>query len=336
MGYPPVIFEDTVEARQQYLTYLAKQIRCGYYQARRFLILPRLVEKEPRAVYFPNLKYPRRLWEGLSGYTAEDFDYFFPEKITSLIKIGPGPGGKNLERGWKKREKNFFASLTKFLPKLDLKNILFIKVLPVEFGTVGSFYFERKNNGYEFYHTIRLDFGPAQLAETILTQILWTCRPVSKLTEWYQKEAVTDFLMTSSVLGKIFDYDYRPTVTGLPDLPENLAAEARDYLAKLGFPLTPIISLEKESLVIAGQTVANTFTPTERRVLCHLAANKGKLVTYDEIGDLFWGDSEEALDRFNLASIAKLMEKIRKKIKDHEVYQELIFTIRGQGYMMYD
>lgn len=27
---------------------------------------------------------------------------------------------------------------------------------------------------------------------------------------------------------------------------------------------------------------------------------------------------------------------IRRKIKDHGVYQELIFTIRGEGYVLYD
>jgi DNA-binding response OmpR family regulator len=58
------------------------------------------------------------------------------------------------------------------------------------------------------------------------------------------------------------------------------------------------------------------------------------VVTYDQIGDWFWG--EEATEKYSLYSIAKIMEKIRKKIKDTGVYQELIFTIRGQGYVVYD
>ena len=61
---------------------------------------------------------------------------------------------------------------------------------------------------------------------------------------------------------------------------------------------------------------------------------KGKVVNYDQIGDWFWG--EDNLDKFSLYSVAKIMEKIRKKIKDQGVYQELIYTIRGQGYVLYD
>lgn len=229
--------------------------------------------------------------------------------------------GSTLQKEWRAKEKAFFDCVAEFLPKFDLKSINFIKVLPVEFGTVGSFYFEKKGNEYDFYHTIRTDFGTAQLAETILTQIMWTMQPIPKLTLWYQKEAITDFLMTTSKIGEIFNYDYQSTVSCLPELSENLIAESETYLTKLGFPVKPIIS------------IVNGYTPTEKRVLEHLIANKNKLITYDQIGDLFWG---EDLDKFSLASIAKLMEKIRKKIKDHGIYQELIYTVRGQGYVLYD
>ena len=142
MNYPKVIFEDTRELRAQYLTYLAKQIACGFYQDRRFLVLPRLVKKESRAIYFPDIKYPKTLWNELCKYTSEDFDWFFPEKIVKLIQgvmTGSDPcqnKGLTLKGEWKKKEKQFFDCVAEFLPKFDLKKINFIKVLPVEFGTV--------------------------------------------------------------------------------------------------------------------------------------------------------------------------------------------------------
>ena len=323
MGYPKVIFEDTPEARKQYLVYLAKSIAAGFYQDRRFLILPRLIEGESRSVCFPNLPYPKQLLKELGKYSADDFTYFFPKEIISLVPSHPPSVicHSSIESRWRKTEKEFFDCVTEFLPTFVLSKINFIKVLPVEFGTVGSFYFEHVKNKYNFYHTIRTDFGPAQLAETILTQILWTIQPLPKLTLWYQKEAIVDFLMTNTRLGQIFDFDYQPTVSGLPEISENLASESEKYLTKLGFQLKPILP------------VGNGYTPTEKKIVEALIANKNKLITYDEIGDLFWG---EDLDKFSLASIAKIMEKIRKKIKDHGIYQELIYTVRGEGYVLYD
>ena len=84
-----------------------------------------------------------------------------------------------------------------------------------------------------------------------------------------------------------------------------------------------------------SKPIYNTFTQTEKRILKHLIEHKNELQPYNQIGNLFWGE-EESLEKFSLASIAKIMEKIRRKIKEHGIYQEMIYTIRGQGYVLYD
>ncbi len=339
MGYPKVVFETRSEALANYLCYLGKQIACGFYQDRRFLVLPKLVEKETRVVYFPDLPYPKEFWGQVSKFKQDQEVFFFEKetvevavKLLSLQEELLLHKSSSLEMLWRKKEKEFFDTCKEFLPKFPLNQIRTINVLVSPFGTVGSFHFKRTGKFYDFTITVRSDFGPAQIAESILSLMFWIENTVPKLTLWYQTEANVDFLLTKTKLGAIFDFSYIPTVSALPDLPAgrqeipaNLVAESENYLKKLGFPIKPILDIP-----------LNKFTPNEKRILGGFIANKNKILTYDQIGEIFWGNDEAALDKFNLYSIAKIMEKIRKKIKDHGIYQELIYTVRGQGYVLYD
>jgi hypothetical protein len=152
---------------------------------------------------------------------------------------------------------------------------------------------------------------------------------------WYRFEGLSDFLMTHSQLGKLFGNQFVPTVTSQRDLSPVLIQESQAYLAKLGFPPNSICKTKDNLLVINNQPVYNHFTQTEKRILTSMISQKNSILSYDEIGDLFWGEDDSA-DKFNLYSIAKIMEKIRRKLKDCGVNQDLIYTIRGQGYMLYD
>ena len=88
-------------------------------------------------------------------------------------------------------------------------------------------------------------------------------------------------------------------------------------------------------ITVNSVPVTSNFTPAEKRILTGLIENKGELLTYDEIGNLFWGE-DGSLEKFSLYSIAKITEKIRRKIKNFGVYQELVYTVRGKGYVLYD
>jgi DNA-binding winged helix-turn-helix (wHTH) protein len=206
-------------------------------------------------------------------------------------------------------------------PKLSIDKINKIEVLPTPFGSVGSFFFDRVGSKFNFKLTIRDDFGPAQIAETILTNLIWIDHPTPNLAVWHQTEAIVDFVLTKSKLAKIFSYSYIPTISAMPEISKNYISESETYLKKLGFPIKPV-ELDVK------------FTPTEKRIFEGIVSKKGQIVTYDQIGDWFWG--ENALDKYSLYSVAKIMEKIRKKIKDQGIYQELIYTVRGQGYVLYD
>lgn len=312
---PKVIFENKPEAFANELCYLAKQIACGYYQDRRMLVLNHLVKKETRAVYFPDLSYSPDFWRFFKKYKQSDFVYKFPQ---NLIKLPPElitPQWPFL-KSWQKKEKEFFKLTQEFLPKLPLEKIRNITVLPTVFGTVGSFFFEKKGKFTDLFCTVREDFGPANLAEEILS-VLYLMKEPTKLSlaNWYQRETVIDFLMQNSKIGGLFNFNYVPTVSDLPEIPENFVAESEQYLAKLGFPVEPT-------------EINARFTPSEKRIYDGLLANKGKTISYDQIGEWFW--EENSLEKFSLQSIAKITEKIRKKIKDRGIYGGMFSTIKLQ------
>ena len=285
-------------------------------------MLPRLIKNESRAIYFPKLPYTTAFWNKFSEYTQSDFLFGFDKETVEMAQklmsnIAMKQCSNQLEKDWRQKEAKFFKLVADFLPKLPLNKVRNISVLITPFGSVSSFFFKRVGKKFDFKITVRQDFSAAQIAESILTLLIWIEHPTPNLSLWYQVEASVDFVLTHINLFP----DYHPTVASLPEIPSNLVAESNDYLAKLGFPITPVMPPVR-------------FTPTEKRITDGLINNKGKIVTYDQIGDWFW--QENALDKFSLYSIAKVMEKIRKKIKDAGVYQELIYTVRGQGYVLYD
>ncbi len=325
---PKVTFlEPSHENLANYLCYLAKQISCGFYQDRRFLVLPRLIEKESRAIFFPDLPYTTKFWNNFASLKQNDFVFNFGDKIVessgALLSHAQGEALRTLpiQSRWQGKEKEFWKLVNEFLPELSVDKINKIEVLPTPFGSVSSFFFERVGTKYNFKITVRTDFGPAQIAESILTNLIWIDHPTPNLALWHEVEATVDFLLTKSKLAKLFNYEYVPTIRSLPEISENFVAESEKYLEKLGFPITPT-------------KIDAHFTQTEQRIFNGMISNSGKIVTYDQIGDWFWGENN--LDKFSLYSVAKIMEKIRKKIKDQGIYQELIYTIRGQGYVLYD
>lgn len=332
MQQPKVNFiYDNLDRQANYLCYLAKQIACRYDQDRRMFVLPRLIPQNASTIYFPNLAYPKSFWPHFKNYAQTDYIFYFPNEPAEMAKKLLTPDliatSWSSEKAWHVREKEFFATVKDFFPKFDLSKVAEINILVTKFGTVGSFYFEKlPARKLRFELTVREDFGSAQIAETILTLSLHLEAPKMSIANWFIRESIVDYLLTQTKIGKLFNFEYKPTVN-MDELSENLAAESAAYLSKLGFPNQPVLDITKMN---------GHFTPAEKRILEGLISNHNHLVTYDQIGELFWGTDEEALDKFNLYSIAKIMEKIRKKIKDQGIYQDLIYTVRSQGYVLYD
>lgn len=67
-------------------------------------------------------------------------------------------------------------------------------------------------------------------------------------------------------------------------------------------------------------------------VLKLIIKNKDKVVTFDEIAENIW--QEQVDDKFSLESLAKIIQNLRNKIRNQGVKKEVIFTKRGNGYLL--
>ncbi len=83
---PKVNFVSDPDKLANYLCYLGKQIACGFYQDRRFLVLPKLIEHETRAVYFPGFGYSKNFWQQVGKFGANDFVFKFDKETVVLAK----------------------------------------------------------------------------------------------------------------------------------------------------------------------------------------------------------------------------------------------------------
>jgi len=305
--YPTVHFTTDEAVLADYPCYLGKQIACGYYQSRRFLVVPKPIP-HGRSVVFPDLPYPHQFWDLVGNFDQSEFVFKFPaeatkiaQKLLSGAKVEADPTrAADLETAWKRVEKDFFKTLKEVIPSYDPSSIKEISCLVSPIGTVGSFQFEKSKNGQaSFKITHRQDISASGIAEKILSCFVHMDKPTMGLTDWETREAIVDFLLLKTKLGKVFDFNFQPTVTDLPEVSGNLIQESESYLARLGFPMTPVFTVNREQLTVNGQPIYNTFTPTEKRILTSLVSNKNRLLTYDEIGNLFWGENE-SLEKFSL------------------------------------
>ncbi|MEI6462566.1 MAG: helix-turn-helix domain-containing protein, partial [bacterium] len=65
-----------------------------------------------------------------------------------------------------------------------------------------------------------------------------------------------------------------------------------------------------------------------------LIENKSNIVTFEEVAKIYW--NEEWNNKYSLYSLAKVIEKLRKTMKENKVPLNYLLTVRKRGYMLYD
>lgn len=94
--------------------------------------------------------------------------------------------------------------------------------------------------------------------------------------------------------------------------------------------LQAAIILDGDALKIHGNSVDTWFTYQEQRVLAKLVKHKAETVSYEMIGIVLWGDNS---DRFSLWNIAKIIQRLRKKLRQMGIPPKTIRNVSGKGYL---
>jgi hypothetical protein len=333
MKYPKVRFitENTGNMASRYLCFLAKSISLKLYQNSEYYVLPKLVTKNSRCVYFPDFAYSKNFWKSIKLNNNKNFCAKFSsgalKEASRFLASMPFEDSDNsaikIKRDWAKIEPDFWANVFKFLDfASQIAKIDKIEVLLTPFGTPGSFYSSKVGKKFHIQATCRLD-SPAGNIAFILLQCLYVIKESwgGEIAdeEFARRMEIVNFLFSETVFFKFYP--------GYKDINKTSFAPHQDdiirsqkYLEKLGFPAN--------NLTIDSN--AGSFTSQEKSLLKYMQKCPGKVVSFDKISQILWGD--ESYDKYSPQAMAKIIENIRRKIKKLGIKRRVIFTKRGKGY----
>ena len=334
MNYPKVNIVTDIpgnfEAR--YICFLAKNISLKLFQNGSFLVLPSLEKGDPHSVYFPNLPFSKKFWQAINLNSNKNLNADYPKKaldeakkLLALYKKGNFKNDlEKIKNDWQKIEKEFFKDVANFLHfEKALDKVHEINVLITPFGTLGSFNPPRIGSKFNFNVTSRVDFLAGNIAAGIMHNLY-------VIDSWIGGEiGGDDYYKRMSAISVLFEYTifkkYYPNFTNLTKtkytINQKLAEKSRKYLKKLGFVEKKFNLLEK----------LTNLTKQEGRVLELLNSHKGKIVSFDQVARVLW--SKDVDEKFSLEAMAKVVQNVRKKIKEVGINKEVIFTKRGKGYI---
>lgn len=305
---------------------LLRRISGGFNQERRLYLLDKLPEKSrDRVILLPILDIHLVELQKLSNF--ENSDLPSPKLREDILRL--------TEEFYKKYKSNF----TRIKEDLEINRNQFelllykqfpnlhkvqIEISPTMFETVGSYnlYDERIEIYPRFDRSISQIFQLIVNAATHFTQF-----PHGNLTgeEWYKKQDAVKQNLISGGYDKVSD-KYKGLVQIISDhTVGNLVKESVINYRKLGYPIKPLLT-DLNNL--------KELSETELQILKCLIEQKPEILSFEEIAKVTWGAAWA--DKYSLYAIAKSINRIRAKLKQNGIQQNLIHTQRGKGYVLFD
>jgi DNA-binding winged helix-turn-helix (wHTH) protein len=331
--YPKInIYTDSAgDFECKYICFLAKGISMGEYQNNGFAVIPTL-DNNPKSVHFPNLPYSKEFWKSINLNSNKNLSGDYPKSAIDEVKklLSKQRNDDNntklneIKSDWEKIEKDFFKDLNSFLNfGKALSKVDNINVLITPYGTRGSFNPPRIGNKFNLNVTSRIDQPAGNIAVGILQNLYiidtWIGGEIGE-ENYIKRMSAISFLMKNTIFKKYFP-DFVDLTKQNYTTNQKLITKSKGFLKKLGFA---------EKTVELSKSLIN-LTKQEEQVLKLLENHKGKVVSFDQVARVLWKDKRD--DKFSLEAMAKVIEKLRKKIKGIGVNKEVIFTKRGSGYL---
>jgi len=313
----------------------AEHIFDGFYQEIRMYILNFIPNKfKDRVVYFPKVDtFIKHFRKCDKRSDIRKISKNIISDIGDIINIQNMKYKYRYElfkNKWKKNEIKFYKALIKNFPEFKYNTL---EVHMSLFGTVGSYNISNyKNKVLIFPRIDRSIEAIFRLAITAFTHKYYFPNYVGfgdknmlDVNKWREKQK-----LAQKIANKKEFRDIMTIKTGFLDILEinfsgNLVLESVKYLKELGYPI-------KSKLKSINNI--NYLTKKEKEILTKLINKRNDIVTFDEIADVIWKDN--VCEKFSLYAIAKLIERIRKKLKQNGIINNLIHTQRGKGYILYD
>lgn len=213
--------------------------------------------------------------------------------------------------------------------------------MPMTIGTTGTFCFVQTDAHIHLYLTYRVDIGIHTIPSTFCNALIYILRGMkndenAQFDVWRLRQRNVDFLSTRTFLARYISQLGGDASTTLPTL-EQLSYDQTKLTMKfirhyeaLGYPMSPLV-YEKDDTVWVGDVAITDIQALPKKVLLYLITHRGRMVTFDELADVYWGASS---DQSSLYTMAKAIQKIHDAFKAHGIHQEIIKTVRKQGYIL--
>lgn len=310
----------------------------GFYNRNGFVILPKVeISFREVVVVLPELEYRSipYFWQRVMVVPTQ-FSMNVPhdvqrdiEKLTTKSLAGVSEARlASWVKGWGQVETVFWEVVGLFFPE-EIGYIKQVEVRVTHYGSSSSFSFLERKRGQKLIVYVRDDSGVAEIAESIVTALLYPDRETYGFS-WSRREAIVDFFMTRKEMRTLFPH-YKPTLSGISRVTMGIKEKSELFMRKIGMVYGQRkIEILSGILFVKDVNVDRGFGPLERKVIGLLTSKQGELVTFDEIEDVIWGQGEMK----SLWAITKLMQRIRNKLIKCGLSENCLRTLRGRGYVL--
>ena len=317
------------------IIHIASMIVSSFYEKRGFYVLPYNNENNSKVIYFPAFEYAKvpHFWDRVRKEGKEVIhDEQFMKAVTDLLPEKEIDMSKTLA-AWKKNEKKFWKIMDVLAPKWFI-GITEIEVRVTNFGSTGTSYssWAQDNLGKITIYVRNDNFESNLIGALILERLLILDHGVEYT--WEELMAIKDFMLTESGLHTLVPHRVPMLASIRQKQQGNLAEASRQYYEKLGIATGEVFSTVGDRVLVHQKETDVALRNEELKALKYFIGNKNKLVSYDELADVLWG--EESYDKFSLQSMAKLMQRVREKVEAMGVFPQIIQTVKKSGYMLVD
>ncbi len=317
----------------------AKDISNGFFGRARAVILPYDNGKD---WFLPdyNLFQDKEFVRVLSSYNDQDFLNINPilfEKTKVVFDLYPSEKDFTEELKVIKRDEEEYIRVLETM--FDLSKIENIILIPKLFGTNGTFSKSKNPNGkYTLFASFRKN-GTASVAGSIFGAYIVTVSelwPSKSFGTFVQSQSILSFMSKYSNLSKFFKTKNgidQNTVELLNEDRGKYVLESAKYMKEMGIEIGNNFTYDEQGIYFNSKFLKG-LQKKEADILKLLIDNSSKIVTFDMIADTYWG--EQVDEKFSIYGISKIIEKIRKSLRENGVKVSVISTVRKRGYMLLD
>lgn len=313
---------DTV-LNAKHLCFTARSIQLQLFAADDLIVVPTEKPSHPQTVVFPDFSYSHSFWQEVASLQSYSLTDYYPKTLiqeTQRLLLNTDYQLQSVPPAYEAKIKIFWNVLGKILDPNLVAKITTITILATTIGTNGSFSFtqDEKSGNYSLICTARADLPIEYLYLSILEGIISCTQPG-------YTDLGTDGYEHRKAIAQIFklhpEINHYISISSPQPLPLPTRILSKQYLKKIGYP-EPVIAIQPDQLPL---------TISEKKVLLLFQNHPQEVITQNQIAFVLW--EELSYEKFSLYAIADVLKSLRRKIKQQGINKEILFTIRGKGYL---